>query len=357
MTRLFVSLLMLVAVTSAHAQDLTASPEFQAVQIDVLIENDSSFNLDREDRHYTSGTALVVGLPSAGLADWLTERTPLVADRAAFGFVAAYQLYTPDNIFNDEPTPGQHPYAGLFYVGGFVQRDRQHPEYAALTEFDHLELDLGLIGPSARGEQVQSTVHDIFGGEDPNGWDVQHPDRPIVQLTYWHKWRFDLLNDGSPIDALGDRSPRGGWGLDAIPQLGASVGSLRVTGEGSGVLRFGYNLPDNFGPGFLTDLPSSTAPRRLPRAGAFSAYGYIGGGGRIVGWDTVLDGPVWGDSDFDDESSTFVAFGRVGGAIGYRWDGWSVEAGYGVTFHTDKIVGQQGEQHFASITLAVTGRF
>ncbi|MEM1210432.1 MAG: lipid A deacylase LpxR family protein [Planctomycetota bacterium] len=345
------------AASSVAEERPAEQPTKRPVQFDLLIENDSTFNLDREDRHYSSGQALAIGFPSVELADWLTERTPIAADRAAFGFVGAYLLYTPDNIDRDRPSPGQHPYAGVAYVGGYLQRDRRHPRYAGLTEFDHLELDLGIVGPSALGEQVQTAVHDAFGGEEPNGWDVQHPDRPVVQLTYRHKWRFDLLNDGNPIDSFGDPVERGGWGIDMIPQLAASVGTLRVAGEGSGVVRFGFNLPDDFGPGFVDDLPSATAPRRLPRGGAFSAYGYLGGGGRLVGWDTVLDGPFYGDNDFDDESSTFVAFGRVGGAVGYRWEGWSVEAGYGVTFHTDTIVGQQGEQHYASITLAVTGRF
>ncbi|MEO0586701.1 MAG: lipid A deacylase LpxR family protein [Planctomycetota bacterium] len=353
--------LFLASTAAAAAQDASpiADPSDSAVrfQVDVLIENDSTFTFDREDRHYTSGQALAVSLPSAGLADWLNDATPFDADRAAFGFVAAYLLFTPDDIENDAPRPGQHPYAGVAYVGGYVQRDRRHPDLVGVTEFDHLQLDLGVIGPAARGEQVQSTVHDIFGGEEPNGWDSQHPDQFLIQLTYRHKWRIDLLNNGQPVAQDGHAITRGGFGLDVTPQVGASVGTLRVEAEASATGRVGFNLPDTFGPGFVRDLPSATGVDRLPRANSLSAYLYGGGGVRAVGWDTTLDGPIFADSSFDAESETFVGFARAGVALGYRWDAWSAKLGYGVTFHTDTIVGQRGEQHFGSLTLAVTGRF
>ena len=58
-----------------------------------------------------------------------------------------------------------------------------------------------------------------------------------------------------------------------------------------------------------------------------------------------------------DTLRTEIGFARAGVARGYRWDAWAAQLGYGVTFHTDTIVGQRGEQHFGSLTLAVTGRF
>ncbi|MEM6331917.1 MAG: lipid A deacylase LpxR family protein [Planctomycetota bacterium] len=325
--------------------------------VDVLIENDSTFTFDREDRHYTSGQALAVGLPSVELADWFNTTTPFDADRAAFGFVAAYLLFTPDDIDNDAPRPGQHPYAGVAYIGGYVQRDQRLPELPGVTEFDHLQLDLGVVGPAARGEQVQSTVHDIFGGQEPNGWDAQHPDQFLVQLTYRRKWRLDLLNEGQPVTLDSSPITRRGFGIDLTPQLAASAGTLRVEAEASAIGRVGFNLPDTFGPGFVRDLPSATAADRLAQPNTLSTYLYGGGGVRLVGWDTTLDGPIFRDSSFDAESETFVGFARAGVAVGYRWDAWSAELGYGVTLHTDTIVGQQGQQHFGSLTLGLTGRF
>jgi len=348
------------AISLTHARPAAAQPDADRTpfQVDVLVENDSTFNLDREDRQYTSGQALVVGVPSTGLAGWMNDSLGLATDRAAFGFVAAYQLYTPDDIFQDAPTPGQHPYAGVAYLGGFLQRDRQHPDLPILTEFDHLQLDLGLVGPSVHGGDIQDAVHDAFGGDDPNGWDTQHPDEAIVQLTYRHKWRFQLWREHDDfVTDVPDPHRVHGWGLDAIPQLGATAGTLRVQGEASGLVRFGFNLPDDFGPAWIDDLPSATAANPLPRASGISAYVYGQAGGRLVGWDTVIDGPLYTNSRYDAESETLVGFARTGVALGYRWDNWSVEAGYGVSFHTDKLVGQQGQQHFASLTLAITGQF
>jgi hypothetical protein len=345
---------LLLATAPALAQD--AGTPFH---VDLIVENDSTFNFDREDRQYTSGQAILLGVPSPALAGWMADDLGLPADRAAFGFVAAYQLYTPDNIFLDRPSPGQHPYAGVAYLGGFLQRDLEHAHIDGLTEFDHLQLDLGVVGPSALGEQVQRVVHEFTGGNEPNGWDSQHPDEPIVQLTYRHKWRFDLWRQhrGLITDVPADRATPASWGFDAIPQAGVTAGTLRVQGEASGLLRFGFNLPDDFGPAWIDDLPSATAPRSLPRGHAVSAYVYGQAGGRVVGWDTVIDGPLYRDATFDAESETLVAFARAGVAVGYRWDDWSVEAGYGVSFHTDKLVGQQGQHHFAALTLALTGRF
>jgi len=348
-----------VAALSA-AMSLTTVPPAAAqadgapFQVDLIVENDSTFNPDREDRHYTSGQALVIGLPSTGLAGWMDDTLGLPADRAAFGFAAAYQLYTPDRIFEAAPDPGDHPYAAVFTVGGFLQRDRSLGR--GVREFDHLQLDLGLVGESARGKQVQEAIHDVFGGDDPNGWDTQHPDMPVVQLSLRHKWRIPLWrqHETSWADPSPSTDQPAGWELDAVPQLAVSAGTLRVVAEASALARFGFNLPDSYGPGFVDDLPSAVSPVPFRN---LSAYAYFGGGARLVGWDTVIDGPLWNDPRYDAESQTLVGLARAGVALGYRCNNWSARAAYGLTFHSDTFTTQDAEQHFATLSLSVTGKF
>jgi len=147
-------------------------------------ENDGTFVRpnDNTDRHYTSGQGFSVAWRGAGrgIADGLGLPA---SDRTAMGVLFAQQLFTPDNIALPREADDR-PYAGYLYAGGFWQRQRE-------DLLDHVQIDVGVVGPSSLGEQVQELVHEFTDADDPD-WDGQLGDEFQFNLTLRRKWRFDL---------------------------------------------------------------------------------------------------------------------------------------------------------------------
>lgn len=236
-------------------------------------ENDGTFLRpnDHTDRHYTSGQGASVAWRGAGRG--IADGLGLPAEnRTALGLVVAQQMFTPDNV-DEPPRPGDRPYGGYLYLGGFWQRE--HREV-----FDHVQLDLGVVGPSSLAEQTQEAVHAFSYADDPD-WSRQLRDEVQVNLTLRRKWRLDLGETtlaGRPI----------GWQL--IPRAELDVGTTyRRVGAGA-LVRAGYRLPDDFGPGRLVDLASETSDGYAERKSGLSTYVFGQAVARYVEWNTFLDG-------------------------------------------------------------------
>src|SRR5262249_16038675 len=126
------------------------------------------------------------------------------------------------------PPLDDHPYAGWLYTGVAMDQDTDH------RELDHLELLAGIVGPEAQGRLVQNDFHQFIGIGTAKGWDHQLHDEPGLLLSYERKSR------GATPGFLGQE-------VDAIPEVGATVGNVMTYGETGITLRFGDNLKADFG--------------------------------------------------------------------------------------------------------------
>lgn len=316
-----------------------ATPEDDLLaEVRLYWENDSIYNPGSQDRHYTNAYALTFAYqPDWAAAFW--DGIGLPADRAAAGFVVGQQMYTPEDIEAEIPDPNDEPYAGYLYGGVYLQRQmNREPGVATL---DHVELNVGVVGPSAQADTVQEEVHATFEEAEPRGWDYQLEDEVAVQVFARRKWRIDLLPEDAAVQ----------W--QVIPKLGAALGTVRIAAEGEVLTRVGLNLPDDFGPGRIWDLQSATGSFD---ADGLSVYGFLGAGGRAVAWDTFLDGNVYHDSASVDREP-IVGELRAGVTAGYRMEQWAIEASYGITFNTDRFETQDTTDWYATIMLAAIGRF
>jgi len=246
--------------------------------ITLYTENDSSYYVpgSTADRYYTHGSKLTLTHQPAwgnAIADKLATFLPIGKNEAvhtAVGYVLGQNIYSPDNISNTALNVNDRPYAGWFYGGIYLQRSVND------REFDHLELNLGVVGPSSLASKTQNLVHELFGSPKPNGWDDQLSDELGVNFNYQRKWKFTLLGDN-----------QGELTMQAIPQAGFSVGNVKRHLRSDVTVRAGWNLPPDFGPGRLDDVISATTPRQSKN---LSAYGYIRIGGRYVEHDLFISG-------------------------------------------------------------------
>jgi lipid A 3-O-deacylase len=72
------------------------------------------------------------------------------------------------------------PWAAWLYLGGVAQRARDN-------RLDTVEIDLGLVGPSALGREIQSGWHRLIGSPQPCGWHNQIPNEPAFLVSYLTK--------------------------------------------------------------------------------------------------------------------------------------------------------------------------
>lgn len=85
------------------------------------------------------------------------------------GFKFSY-IYAPNDTQATNLIVDERSYAAWLYLGFAVSLKAKSTEH-------FLELDLGTIGPSALGEQVQNGFHSLIGTNKANGWSNEFEQR------------------------------------------------------------------------------------------------------------------------------------------------------------------------------------
>ena len=293
--------------------------------VSLYLENDSRrFKPNHAtDRHYTHGTKLVyLTQPKWGWLDDFSKWNFADSDQnvdTAVGFFLGQNIYTPDHV--DEPAKrndDDRVYAGWLYTGMFTQRATDHL-------LDHLELNMGVIGPSSKAEQVQKAIHDLLDSDEPIGWDDQLSDEFSIDLTFMRKHR---LQDGwfKPTEST-----------DFIAEYGFTVGSVHRHLQAGMTVRYGFNLGDTFGPARMA-LPSGISTLRKDET-AQSGYIFARATGKAIEHNRFLTGldhePLMGEFQF---------------GVVYQYK--KLEFGYSQTFFTQEFEEQSGKDSFGAFTLS-----
>lgn len=180
-TRASCSVLFVLATTSLHGQE---TPWRFGVEID----NDFFVNFDpysATDHDYTHGTRFWVEPGEFGLLPRLLpsvigcEESGHCQHRVSIG----QEIYTPRREAA-EPIAGERPHAGWLYASVETRRI----SHRSATTF---RVQIGVVGPPALAEEVQTAIHRWFDFRVPRGWEHQLPLEPTIQLHLFH--RADVL--------------------------------------------------------------------------------------------------------------------------------------------------------------------
>jgi lipid A 3-O-deacylase len=323
---LVAGLVLPVVATAARAQE---RPPDERGTFTLLIENDA---LDSSDRHYTNGLKLA-WLSSEKIPDWLRaagDWLPFFSpnSRRRYGFSIGQSIFTPEDKETAALITDDRPYAGWLYAGFAMTADSGN-------QLDTFELNLGVVGPSAKGEQLQNGFHRAIGSDQANGWDNQLHDEFGAVLYYEHKWRGLL------------ETSRGGFGVDVTPHVGGALGNVYTYAAGGATLRFGQDLPSDYGPPRVRPALAGTGFFN-PSAG-FGWYLFAGAEGRAVARDIFLDGNTTGDDSHSVDKKPFVADLQAGIAITIQ----SVRLAFTQVYRTKEFDGQDGENMFGALSLSV----
>ena len=161
---------------------------------------------------------------------------------------------------------------------------------------------------------------------------------PILNLAYEYRHKFRLAGR------------RDGWAVEALPIAGGWLGNVLIQGEIGGLVRLGYNIPDDFGATLARGMGYMPPPRWGEGAESRSSWDFsIYGGGiaNLVLRDITLDGNTFEDSPSVDKDF-FVPAAGVGMAIGNRHS----LASFTYVFWGKEFENQQEYSKFGAITFS-----
>jgi len=294
----------------------------------ILVENDVFY---KSDRDYTSGVALAYTTGATDTPEGLVALGNDLSFLLAPGDIrAGYELgqdiFTPANTAAPVPPLNQRPYAGFLWGSlALLSTDERH--------LNQLQLQLGVVGPLAQGQEAQIFVHSILGESKPQGWDYQLRNEPAVQLTYERAYKLI-----PPRTALG-------FIFDLEPHIGAAAGNVYDYVAAGALARAGINLPNDFGP--LRLDPALPGSNFFQARGGFSAYVFAGLDVRAIARNIFLDGNTWQNSRRVDKIP-YVGDLQLGAAIELG----GLRLSYMHVFRTKEYRGQAVADQFGSINLA-----
>lgn len=144
----------------------------------------------------------------------------------SFNFLINHDIYTPDDIKSKNTADYDMPYAG--YIKS------EYNFYRFTNNYYHsLGFIVGYIGEKAYAKELQKTFHNVFNGNDPQGWDNQVGSKGVYGLSYdfghrLYKKEFDV----GKVD----------FSYNFHTELSTAQRNILTIFS----LRYGENHPDNF---------------------------------------------------------------------------------------------------------------
>jgi lipid A 3-O-deacylase len=251
-------------------------------------------------------------------------------------FILGQNIFTPEDITNPNLIVNDRPYAGWLYVGiGLIKRHKT----GRIAVFDTLELDLGIVGPEAFAQDIQTWWHkNISNSPRPAGWDNQLKNEPGILVNLERKWRMELTPQNYE-----------GMQVDFLPSVGAALGNVYTYASVGGMFRLGVNLPVDYGPPRIRPGAQGSDFFQYDKKKPVSWYVYAGAEGRVLATNIFLDGNTVADSHSVDKKY-FVGDVHAGFVLViYR-----ARLAFSQVFRSSEFNGQKELSEFGSINLSVT---
>jgi hypothetical protein len=292
-------------------------------------ENASISTSSLTDRYYVNGLRLGYTTGTSAVPDPLgaIARSIWGDGRQRLSFDLTQYIFTPADTAATIPPPGDRPYAGILLGTLGLLSD-------TTTTRSTLGLSLGVIGPGSGAEQLQNGFHNLIGQNKDNGWGTQLHNEPALELLASRVWRL-------PITQFG------GLETDALPEVQAGLGNVRIYGLAGVNVRLGQGLNSDFGVARLP--PGLSGGDAFTPTRPFVWYVFAGVDGQAVGHDVTLNGNTYQSSP-SVNLTPWVGEFQAGAAIVAH----GVRLTYTQVFQTQEFAHQKGGLHqFGSLALSV----
>ena len=273
------------------------------------------------------------------ISDTISSRLPYhdKERQRHIAFSIGQKIYTPQDIVRYDLIPDDRPYGGWLYASAAFHTKTR-------TRLDTFEIQAGFTGEFSLAEQAQDFVHSVRDIDKANGWDNQIETEPGLNLIYDRKYRFFSR------DNLGKR-----FGVDGIIHGGVAVGNIFSHINSGLEVRFGWNLPSDFGTALIRPAGDTNAPadRNDPRyksgLDGLSFHIFAATSGRYVLRDIFLDGNTFSDSHEIDKERWVGDF-VIGGSLTFE----GIKLSYSQVLRTREFKGQENTQKFGSVNISYT---
>jgi len=347
----FALLAVLSPAVAVHAADPGVEPATQTTWRDLFRSKDITLYLENDkffagtDRHYTNGFKLsFLGdtklNESPDFVQAVAKYIPTLSPQAALeqhyrvGVALGQNIYTPTDTETAAPIPTDRPYAAWLYGALMFQAENR-----AHTLLRVVEVEVGIVGPSALGEQVQNGWHSVIHVPHAQGWSNQLHNEPGVVVS----WERRYLVKRMTLDPSG-------LGAEMFALGGLSLGNVDTSARLGLSARLGWKLPHDFGPDLIRAAGGDLAP--VYRS-SFYAFGSVAG--RAVARDIFLDGNTWRSSasiekkpivgDFNAGLVARFPCRHLGGLKG-------LQLTYSENYRTKEFYGQLQRDVFGSISIS-----
>ena len=232
-------------------------------------------------------------------SDWLVAPLRWSIDldnpvRTIQAYSVGQVMITPDDITIEDPPTNEIPYSGsLLFNSTFITMEEVHA--------DSIGTVVGIIGPSSGAEATQKWVHEVFGADEPLGWDTQLEDEIIFHFSRGRLWRTWSKPD--------DR-------VDFLVLTEAGIGTLSSFVAGGALFRFGSDLTSTFATPLLINTRSAN-----PAAVSGGWYFYAGARFEYIFNNIFTDGNTFRDSRSIDYDQSQIGLTT---GLAYSWQKASI---------------------------------
>jgi hypothetical protein len=262
-------------------------------------ENDA---VGETDENYSNGISLTYLHSGRGLLGGLWGWFGVEEGQFFSSYDVGQIMVTPMDTDRPIPDPEDRPYVGMLYASASTQLQRGNVLHG-------VKLVTGVVGPASQAEHVQAWFHELIGDDKPQGWAYQLHNEPIFNLVYEHRRKYPLLADTSA------------WSAEIIPVGNIMMGNVLIQAQAGAQVRFGYQVPDNFGTTLIRGfgaLPYARPRRNGETEPRWGAYVFASGSGVAVARNLSLDGNTFEDSP-SVEKNPFFLTGEFGLSLWTRW--------------------------------------
>lgn len=259
----------------------------------ISLQYDNDF-FSATDRYYTQGIVLSFIHPVVRYSPFAYPLIKLKKDALNYyGFHLEQDVFTPVSIryMQGAIYYGERPFTAVFFMSHSLASLDPVKKQLLRTR-----LDLGILGPAAKGEEEQKGIHKALDNIEPQGWQNQLSNDLVV--NYNTQFEKGLINTGH-FELMGSANIRLG-----ILYSDAGIG-LHT--------RFGI-----FSPYFTClGLERDAATRKH----AFKIYGFAKINARAVGYNATLQGGAFSASIYTlpaGDVSRFVMDASGGIVIAYK---------------------------------------
>jgi len=188
------------------------------------------------------------------------------------------QFYTPDDLRDPNPIPDDRPYAGWLGVG--YNKHNIQKTASGNDSKESIGGRVGCTGVCSGAETLQKFIHDdLDSGTYPEGWHNQIATEPTVGVNYEYLYRPLQIATGQNFT------------FDTILNGRGDLGTEITRGTLGSTFRFGYKLPNDFGP----DVVEPTAEFEAVANRPFRAYLFARADGKATLYNIFIDNHLFNE--------------------------------------------------------------